>query len=116
MAQRTSDMSIFVQTVAKMHHSQERRKTFCYKSVVCIGFGQATIHQQNTVVLKPVRFPSDPPLFFALSDGKKHSPTPRLAGWLVGWLAGWRLVGGRLVGWLVGWYKELVSTNNMKIR
>ena len=48
-----------------------------------------------------------PPRFFAISNGKKHTPPPlsgRLGlvvgggGWVgwVGWVAGW-------VGWLAGW-------------
>ena len=63
------------------------------------------------------------PRFFAISNGKKHSPpcaalVTRLAGWVVaglvgwlvwlvwlaGWLAGWLVwLAGWLVGWLAGW-------------
>ena len=63
-----------------------------------------------------------PPRFFAISNGKKHTPPPRcligwvwwwvvavglagLAGWLVGLagLAGWLVGLVGLAGWLVGW-------------
>jgi hypothetical protein len=49
------------------------------------------------------------PRFFALSHGKKHSPSPGggwlagwVGGWLVGWLAGLAGLAGWL-GWLAGW-------------
>ena len=51
------------------------------------------------------------PRFFALLNGKKHSPSPLAPGWLgglgwAGWLVGWAgLVGwlSWLAGWLAGW-------------
>ena len=46
------------------------------------------------------------PRFFALSYGKKHSPSPGggwLAGWVGGWLVGWLAGLAGLAGWLAGW-------------
>ena len=55
------------------------------------------------------------PRFFAISNGKKHSPpcaalVTRLAGWVVAgfvgwlvWLVGWLVPLVWLVGWLAAW-------------
>ncbi len=85
----------------------QRNCVFCSFQSFLTCFFVKMRGQQNTKkhdTFEMCRSRGGNPRFFALSHGKKHSPSPDAAGWLVGggWLVGWLAGLAGLAGWLAG--------------